>query len=69
MPRLGSNATVVLFEGPEPQRFLEQIATGGDDFSAWFSQSLGEVHALDLSRPTPPAPELVIDERAAMLSE
>jgi hypothetical protein len=61
----GSDAAVVLFEGPAPQRFLERIATGADDFSAWFRAQLVEAHALDLSRPPPPAPELAIDERGA----
>lgn len=60
----GSHMACVLFEGPVPERFLGGIATGSDDFSAWFRAALGEAHGLDLSVPPPPPPALCIDERA-----
>jgi hypothetical protein len=60
----GSNMACVLFEGPAPERFLARIATGSDDFSAWFRACLADAHGLDLSVPPPPPPLLAIDERA-----
>jgi hypothetical protein len=61
----GSNTACVLFEGPAPERFLGRVATGSDEFSAWFRAGLGEAHGLDLSVPPPPPPGLRIDERTA----
>ena len=61
----GAAAATILFEGPAPERFLQGVATGADDFSAWFRASLAEAHGIDMSAPPPPPPELAIDERAA----
>lgn len=58
----GLNMACVLFEGPEPERFLAGVGTGSDDFSAWFRAGLAESHGIDLSEPPPPPPELAIDE-------
>lgn len=60
----GEDAAVVVFEGAAPERFLQGIGTGEDDFSAWFRESLTEAHGIDMAAPPPPPPELVIDERA-----
>lgn len=64
----GSNVACVLFEGPAPERFLGAVASGSDEFSAWFRACLGEAHGLDLSVPPPPPPALRIDERPATAS-
>ena len=56
----GSDLAVVLYEGATPERFLERVATGSDDFSVWFRSGLVEIHGLDLSRPPPP--DLIVDE-------
>jgi hypothetical protein len=61
----GSNMACVLFEGPQPERFLAGIGAGRDEFSAWFRASLTESHGIDMSVPPPPPPELAIDEGAS----
>src|SRR5450432_2161392 len=49
----GEDAGVILFEGPAPERFLQGIGTGEDDFSTWFRASLTEAHGIDMSVPPP----------------
>jgi hypothetical protein len=61
----GSDLAVVLYEGPNPEKFLTQIATSNDAFASWFRANLVEAHGLDLSAPPPPPPELAIDESPA----
>jgi len=60
----GSDLAVVLYEGATPERFLHHIATSDAEFAVWFRQGLTEAHGLDLSQPPPPAPVLVIDQKA-----
>jgi hypothetical protein len=59
----GSDAAVVLYEGPAPERFLERTATSDDPFSTWFRAQLALAHGIDFTAPLPPPPELAIDEQ------
>jgi hypothetical protein len=56
-----ADLAVVLYEGPAPEKFLQRIATSGDDFSIWFREGLTQCHGMDFSVPPPPAPKQVID--------
>ena len=57
----GADTAVVQYDGSAPERFLERIMTGTDDFAKWFRAQGAECHGFGPSSPPPPPPELVVD--------
>lgn len=57
----GVDTTVVQYDGPAPERFLERIMTSTEDVAKWFRAQGAECHGFGPSSPPPPPPELVVE--------
>jgi heme-degrading monooxygenase HmoA len=62
----GGDQAVVLYEGPRPELFLQNVATSQEPFWSWLREELTVAHGMDFSAPPPPPPELVIDEQLGL---
>lgn len=59
----GSDQAIVLYEGPAPELFLQNVATSEEPFWTWLREELVAAHGMDFSAPPPPPPALSIDEQ------
>jgi heme-degrading monooxygenase HmoA len=64
----GSDLAIVLYEGPAPELFLQNVATSRDAFWKWLREELTAAHGIDFSTPPPPPPQLAINEQLRLAS-
>lgn len=65
MQSLQGPLTVVVFDGPGAENFLQKMATSQEPFDRWFRERVSEFHAIDFTRPNILTPaELFLDWEA-----